>query len=62
MARSCTAILFTTFGLVASGGCRHSPSPGAPAKPPTLPVSTPVQREVTDYVDFTGRTAPAATR
>ncbi len=25
-------------------------------KPPTIPVSKPAQREVTDYVDFTGRT------
>ena len=28
----------------------------APAKTPTVPVSQPVQREVTDYVDFTGQT------
>jgi membrane fusion protein, multidrug efflux system len=28
----------------------------APAKPPTVPVSQPVQRDVTDYVDFTGQT------
>ncbi len=28
----------------------------APAKPPPVPVSQPVQREVTDYVDFTGQT------
>ena len=28
----------------------------ASAKPPTVPVSQPVQREVTDYVDFTGQT------
>jgi multidrug efflux system membrane fusion protein len=28
----------------------------APAKPPAVPVSQPVQREVTDYVDFTGQT------
>ncbi len=31
-------------------------SKGAPAKMPTAPVSQPVQREVTDYVDFTGQT------
>ncbi len=31
-------------------------SKGAPAKMPTVPVSQPVQREVTDYVDFTGQT------
>ncbi len=28
----------------------------APANPPALPVSQPVQREVTDFVDFTGQT------
>jgi membrane fusion protein, multidrug efflux system len=28
---------------------------GAPAKPPSVPVSQPVQREVTDFVDFTGQ-------
>jgi multidrug efflux system membrane fusion protein len=28
----------------------------APAKPPALPVSLPVQRNVTDYFDFTGQT------
>jgi membrane fusion protein, multidrug efflux system len=27
-----------------------------PAKPPAAPVSQPVQREITDYVDFTGQT------
>src|SRR5205823_14652359 len=36
--------------------CHHSPAQVAPGKPPALPVSQPVQREVTDYVDFTGRT------
>ena len=56
MVRSYMVILFTTFGLVAAGGCHHGPSNAAPAKPPTLSVSVPVQREVTDYVDFTGRT------
>jgi len=32
------------------------PSPAASAEPPALPVSKPVERELTDYVDFTGRT------
>ena len=56
MVRSYMVIPFITFGLAACGGCQHSPSQAAPAKPPALPVSKPVQREVTDYVDFTGRT------
>jgi multidrug efflux system membrane fusion protein len=50
------AILFAALGLAASSGCQRSPSQVAPAAPPVLPVSAPVQREVTDYVDFTGRT------
>ncbi len=49
-------LLITALGLVASGGCQRSPSPVAPAEPPVLPVSKPVQRQVTNYVDFTGRT------
>jgi membrane fusion protein, multidrug efflux system len=56
MVRSCMAILFTTFSLVASGGCQRSASKVAPAEPSALPVSKPVQREVTNYVEFTGRT------
>ena len=56
MVRSRMVILFTTFALVASGGCQHSPSQLAPPEPPAIPVSQPVSRQVTDYVDFTGRT------
>jgi multidrug efflux system membrane fusion protein len=41
---------------VTSAGCQRSPSPVAPAEPPALPVSKPVERQVTSYVDFTGRT------
>src|SRR5438105_2643962 len=37
-------------------GCSHGPPQVAPAEAPAVPVSQPVQREVTDYVDFTGRT------
>jgi multidrug efflux system membrane fusion protein len=54
--RVCLVLLFTTFGVAASGGCQRSPSAVAPAEPPALPVSQPVQRAVTNYVDFTGRT------
>ena len=38
------------------GGCQASRAKVAPSEPPVVPVSRPVQREVTDYVDFTGRT------
>jgi multidrug efflux system membrane fusion protein len=41
--------------LAALGGCHRQPKV-APPQPPAVPVSRPVQQEVTDYVDFTGRT------
>jgi multidrug efflux system membrane fusion protein len=42
--------------LAAMGGC-HSRAPQlAPPQAPAVPVSRPVRQEVTDYVEFTGRT------
>ena len=46
-------------GLVTAAfmaGCERRQQTVAPPKPPVIPVSKPVEREVTDYVDFTGRT------
>jgi multidrug efflux system membrane fusion protein len=37
-------------------GCVQQTAPVAPPQAQVVPVSQPVQREVTDYVDFTGRT------
>jgi multidrug efflux system membrane fusion protein len=37
-------------------GCSHGPPQVASPQAPVVPVSQPIQREVTDYVDFTGRT------
>ncbi len=48
----CLCLMVTVTSL----GCAHKPPQVAPAQPPVVPVSKPVQREVTDYVDFTGRT------
>lgn len=49
-------VLFFGCGL-ALGGCTKAP-PDPPATAPiSVPVSYPVQREVTDYADFTARTA-----
>jgi hypothetical protein len=56
MVRSGVVILLASFGLAACGGCQRAPAQVAPAEPPVLPVSKPVQREVTDSMDFTGRT------
>src|SRR4051812_15334029 len=47
------------FCVTLSGGmtgCAHNPPQVAPPEPPVVPVSKPVDREVTNYVDFTGRT------
>jgi multidrug efflux system membrane fusion protein len=38
-------------------GCGHSPAPDQSAELLVVPVSQPVKRQVTDYVDYTGRTA-----
>jgi len=43
-------------GLAALAGCHRAPPVAANAPPPAIPVSQPVEREITDYVDFTGRT------
>jgi multidrug efflux system membrane fusion protein len=37
-------------------GCHGQSNQIAPSQAPVLPVSKPLQKEVTDYVDFTGRT------
>src|SRR4051812_49279947 len=42
---------------VALAGCTRGPAPAPDAAPVPVSVSRPVEREVTDYVDFTGRTA-----
>src|SRR5215471_8339058 len=50
------SVLVVTFGL-ALGGCKHEPPAIAATPPPIVMVSLPVKREVTDYYDYTGRTA-----
>ena len=42
--------------LAGVAGCQANATKVAPAEVPVVPVGRPVQREVTDYVDFTGRT------
>src|SRR5438034_3887494 len=42
--------------VVPIGGCNQRQADVAQSEPPALPVSTPVQREVTDFMEFTGRT------
>jgi multidrug efflux system membrane fusion protein len=52
-----SAFLFFCVILPAAlSGCSDGPSEVAPPQAPVVPISQIVQREVTDYVDFTGRT------
>src|SRR5215813_8253533 len=48
--------LVITFGL-ALGGCKRQAPALAATPPPVVMVSQPVQREITDYYEYTGRTA-----
>ena len=53
-------LIASALGVAAIAGCQRTPGPVAAAEAPAVPVSQPVQREVTDYVDFTGRTDAVA--
>jgi membrane fusion protein, multidrug efflux system len=54
------SVLVVTFGL-ALGGCKHEPPALAATPPPVVMVSSPVEREVSDYYEYTGRTAAVDT-
>jgi multidrug efflux system membrane fusion protein len=52
-----SSLLLLGFLLAATAmGCQQKNPEVGPAAVPVVPVSRPVQRTVTDYVDFTGRT------
>jgi len=53
-AKSAVVLMSLCLGLA---GCARNGPETAPVTPLTVSVSYPVEREVTDYVDFTGRTA-----
>ncbi|TMA61131.1 MAG: efflux RND transporter periplasmic adaptor subunit, partial [Deltaproteobacteria bacterium] len=50
------SVLIGTFCL-ALLGCKHEPPAVAAVPPPVVTVSQPIEREVTDYNEYTGRTA-----
>src|SRR2546427_9366983 len=54
------SVLVVTFCL-ALGGCKREPPALAATPPPVVMVSRPVEREITDYAEFTGRTAAVDT-
>ena len=50
-------LVFLSLGLLGTiNGCRQAALPQDGSKLPAFAVSVPVQREVTDYVEYTGRT------
>lgn len=48
---------FTLLVFAALTGCSPSAAPPAPPPPPSVEVAQPTERDITDYVDFTCRTA-----
>ncbi|SIO31335.1 membrane fusion protein, multidrug efflux system/membrane fusion protein, multidrug efflux system [Singulisphaera sp. GP187] len=46
----------TGLWLAVVAGCQHQPTAVAPPQPPVIPISQPIEREVTEYADFTGQT------
>jgi len=59
MVKYATIPVVLCVGVIAAGvmaGCGKTEGPAASSSLPVVPVSQPVEREVTDYVDFTGRT------
>lgn len=48
---------FLLLACLASG-CQQKQAKIAPSEAPAIPVSHPIERVVTDFVDFTGRTVP----
>jgi multidrug efflux system membrane fusion protein len=57
MRRQCLLRLFPGFLVLAiTSGCQREQPPPSYSELPVIPVSHPVEREVTDYVSYTGRT------
>ncbi len=54
--RTATAACLSACVLTAAAGCTAESAALAPPQAPAVPVSKPLQQQVTDYVDFTGRT------
>jgi RND family efflux transporter MFP subunit len=54
--RICGGLLLLFGLMIALTGCSRQPEPAPPAAIPVV-VTRPLEREITDYTDFTGRTA-----
>jgi RND family efflux transporter MFP subunit len=51
------SLAFVVAAFILLSGCARQPGEGPPMTPPSVSVSYPVEQEITDFVDFTGRTA-----
>ena len=49
-------VAWVALSVVVCGGCKPRNVETKPAPPPLVTVSTPIERTVTEFVDFTGRT------
>ena len=52
-----TIVVFLLLCVALATGCARSPAAAPAAQSATVTVSYPIERNVTDYADFTGRTA-----
>jgi membrane fusion protein, multidrug efflux system len=57
MVRTALLLLVGFGSCLGLTGCSHTPEEASGKQPPTVTVSYPLEREVTDYQDYTGRTA-----
>lgn len=55
--RSLLSLIPIIVLLASLAGCAKEAPKAAPLPPPTVGVSKPISREITDYADFTGRTS-----
>jgi len=55
--RTMKTIVSISFLCLILTGCSHAPADSAVTPPMSVPVSHPVEREITNYADYTGRTA-----
>lgn len=53
----CGGWLVLPIALIGCAGCRHSAAQGPAPGPPNITVAYPLDREIVDYADYTGRTA-----
>src|SRR5262245_30558617 len=50
-----TFFLFAVVTCISTGGCSREPPPVAATPPPAVSVAAPLEREVIDYNEYTGR-------